>query len=191
MVRTSRPCPAAHPHIDPDNPPTATIRDLLTAAFTPENLRRFCQDRHGFQPAVAKFGPGHGLDDMVDRVIDHCRTQLLWDELLTGVAQVNPRQYARFEPRLREHSLRRAPDATVEQPSDFWVMSSAELRRWLDQRFDDPSLEAFVLDYFPEVYGKFSRGMRKDEKITLLLDHCRHISTCRQKLVALVQQMQS
>jgi nucleoside phosphorylase len=90
--------------INPDRPPIATIRELLTAAFTPEDLRRFCQDRPAFRAVVASFGPGHGLDDMVDRVIEHCRTQLLWEELLTDVAQVRPRQYARLEPRLHEHN---------------------------------------------------------------------------------------
>ena len=87
--------------IDPDNPPIAAIRELLLIVFNPEDLRRFCQDRSIFQPLVARFGPGHGLDDMVDRVIDYCRTQLLWDELLAEVAKSSPRHYARFEPRLR------------------------------------------------------------------------------------------
>jgi formylglycine-generating enzyme required for sulfatase activity len=35
---------------------------------------------------------------MVDEVIDFCRTELLWDELLGEVQEVKPRQYARFEP---------------------------------------------------------------------------------------------
>ena len=47
----------------------AEIRILLTAAFTPEDLRRFCQDRPLFQPIVAEFGPAHGLNQMIDRVI--------------------------------------------------------------------------------------------------------------------------
>lgn len=51
--------------------------------------------------------------------------------------------------------------------------NSAQLRRLLNQAFDDPSIDAFCQDYFPTVYDRFSRGMRKDEKITLLLDHCR------------------
>ena len=78
----------------------SVVLHLLLAAFTPEDLRRFCRDRAEFQPVVARFGPGQGQDDMVDRVIDHCRTQLLWDELLTQVAQINPRQYSRFESHL-------------------------------------------------------------------------------------------
>jgi formylglycine-generating enzyme required for sulfatase activity len=80
----------------------AKIRDLLSAAFTPQDLRRFCQDRPFLRPVVAKFGPGHGLDDMIQQVIDYCRTQLLWDEMLAEVRQVSPRQYARYEPYLGE-----------------------------------------------------------------------------------------
>ncbi len=49
----------------------------------------------------------------------------------------------------------------------------AQIRRLLSRVFDDPSLDAFCQDYFPAVYDKFSRGLRKDEKITLLIDHCR------------------
>jgi serine/threonine protein kinase len=86
-----------HPSLDLDHLPIRAIRDLLTAAFTPQDLYRFCQDRPDFQPVVMRFGPGQGLDDMVDRVIDFCRTQFLWEVLLSEVAKDNPRQYARFE----------------------------------------------------------------------------------------------
>jgi len=38
---------------------------------------------------------------------------------------------------------------------------------------DDVEFDALCLDYFPSVYNKFSRGLRRDEKVNLLLDHCR------------------
>ena len=79
----------------------AAIRKLLLAAFTPEELRRFCWDRPQFRPVVARFGPRQGLDDMVDRVLEHCETRLLWPEFLDEVKSHNPRQYARFESELR------------------------------------------------------------------------------------------
>ena len=41
------------------------------------------------------------------------------------------------------------------------------------QRLDAVELETLCLDHFPAVYDKFSRGMRRDEMINLLLDHCR------------------
>lgn len=76
----------------------AAIRRLLLAAFTPETLRRFCQDRPTFQAIMNEFGPGQGLSDMVDRVISCCRTQLLFDELLAEIEQENPKQYERLQP---------------------------------------------------------------------------------------------
>lgn len=36
----------------------ATIRSLLLAAFTAEDLRRFCQAHPSFRPIVDRFGPG-------------------------------------------------------------------------------------------------------------------------------------
>ncbi|MBN1661021.1 MAG: tetratricopeptide repeat protein [Anaerolineae bacterium] len=50
--------------------------------------------------------------------------------------------------------------------------SLADLRQQLDT-IDDAELESLCLGHFVSVYDKFSRGMRRDEKVTLLLDHCR------------------
>ncbi|MBN1659194.1 MAG: hypothetical protein JXA93_12365, partial [Anaerolineae bacterium] len=74
------------------------IRQLLTEAFQPEALRRFCQDRPLFRPILADFGSGHSLNDMVDRVIDYCLRHALLPELLAAVEREFPRQYARFGP---------------------------------------------------------------------------------------------
>lgn len=76
----------------------AAIRKLLLAAFRPETLYRFCQERPTFRPIVSRFSPGQGCDNMVDEAIDFCETQLLFDELLVAVREVNPRQYKRFAP---------------------------------------------------------------------------------------------
>jgi hypothetical protein len=76
------------------------IRALMMDAFTPEDLRRFCQDRPFLSPVVATFGPNHGLDDMVDEVIDYCRTRFLWEELLEAVSVARWSQYKRFQPDL-------------------------------------------------------------------------------------------
>lgn len=92
-VQVSHPAPA-------DRYNLAAIRKLLLAAFRPQTLRRFCQERPTFRPIVTAFGPGHGLDDMVDQVIDYCEIRLLWHEFLAEVEKDNPRQYTRFEPYL-------------------------------------------------------------------------------------------
>lgn len=87
--------------IDAEDPPYGVLRKLLMEAFSAEDLRRFCQERRPFRPVVVRFGPGQGLDDMVDEVLDHCRMQLLWDELVAEVAEVRPAQVARFADELR------------------------------------------------------------------------------------------
>jgi hypothetical protein len=92
--------PPPIPAIDPDNPPIAAIRELLTAAFTVQTLPRFCKDRPVFRPVLDNFGLGHGLTDMVDELIEYCETRLLWDQLLAEVAQVNAEQCVRFVSRL-------------------------------------------------------------------------------------------
>jgi hypothetical protein len=99
--------------IDPDDPPLAEIRELLLDAFTPQTLRRFCQDRPTFRPILDTFGPGHGFDEMVDRVIDYCQSQLLFDPLLAGVRESNPRQYTRFAQVLGFAALPQREDAVV------------------------------------------------------------------------------
>lgn len=67
------------------------------------------------------------------------------------------------------------------------LQNTAQLRRLLNQTFDDPSLDAFCQDYFSTVYDRFGRGMRRDEKITLLLDHCRRTSDGFDKLLSALQ----
>ena len=47
-------------------PDITTIRQLLLAAFTPEDLRRFCHDRPDFRLVVRRFSPRHSLEDMAD-----------------------------------------------------------------------------------------------------------------------------
>ena len=76
----------------------AAIRKLLMAAFTPDDLRRFCQDRPSFQPIVDRFSPNHGLDGMVDEVITYCGKWLLFSQLLDQVRRYNPGQYERHCP---------------------------------------------------------------------------------------------
>ncbi|RPI56598.1 MAG: hypothetical protein EHM56_04390 [Chloroflexi bacterium] len=83
------------------------IRRLLLAAFTPQDLARFCQDEEPFRPVVAYFGPGQGLVDMVDRLVDYCRTHALWDELLAAIRRTNPAQYERFAAQLGAGAGRR------------------------------------------------------------------------------------
>jgi len=84
----------------------AAIRQLLLAAFTPEELRRFCYDRPDFRLVARRFSPRHSLEDMADELITYCDNYLLFPELLAELKQHNPRQYARFlEPEPSEKKL--------------------------------------------------------------------------------------
>jgi formylglycine-generating enzyme required for sulfatase activity len=74
----------------------AAIRQLLLAAFTPEDLRRFCYDRPDLRPVVRRCSPRHSLEDIVDELITYCETYLVFPELLAELQHHNPRQYARF-----------------------------------------------------------------------------------------------
>ncbi len=56
------------------------------------------------------------------------------------------------------------------------------------QRLDVVEIEALCLDHFPQVYDKFARGMRRDEMINLLLNHCRLHPAARDRLDELLQQ---
>lgn len=66
-----------------------------------------------------------------------------------------------------------------------------QLRERLNHAFDDPELDALCNDRFPEIYDKFSRGMRKDEKITLLLLNCRNVSALYRRLLDALQAQES
>jgi hypothetical protein len=74
----------------------AKIRDLLRAAFSVQELRRFCFYRPQFRPVIDEFSEGDGLADMVDIVVEYCERQRLLRTLLQEVGSANPSQYARF-----------------------------------------------------------------------------------------------
>lgn len=63
--------------------------------------------------------------------------------------------------------------------------TTAALRRQL-QRLDDVALDTLCMDHFPAIYDRFARGLRRDEKLNLLLDHCRRRPEAAARLVALL-----
>jgi hypothetical protein len=75
----------------------AAIRALLRAAFTPDELERLCKDNPKLRNIVHTFDPEPSLDEIIDKVMDYCRTRLLWNELLAAVRVEAPNQYARFQ----------------------------------------------------------------------------------------------
>lgn len=49
---------------------------------------------------------------------------------------------------------------------------SASYRQFLQTHFDDQELVQFCFDYFRDVHGDFTQGMRKSQKVQVLLEHC-------------------
>lgn len=86
--------------LDSDQYDIAAIRTLIVESFTAQQLRRFCQDRLFLSPILVNLGPNYGLADIVDVLIDHCRAQALFPELLAEVREHNPRRYELYASQL-------------------------------------------------------------------------------------------
>ncbi|MBN1813056.1 MAG: hypothetical protein JXA14_14565, partial [Anaerolineae bacterium] len=84
------------------------VRDLLMAAYTAEKLHGalFYSDHSELRALCAEFAQGDGLAAMADKVVVHADRLDLFDELLAQVEADNPRQYGRFEARLRPERAR-------------------------------------------------------------------------------------
>lgn len=94
------------------------MRKLLTNAFIDIGaLRRFCRERAELRPVLGLVNEGAGKDVHAETLIAYCESQLLWDELLAGVEQVNPRQYTLYEPSIRSFTHRAGkPTYPPQQP---------------------------------------------------------------------------
>jgi outer membrane protein assembly factor BamB len=78
---------------------TAAIRDLLTAAFSDEELTTLCFDH--FRPVYQDFSTGMSKGQKIQLLLDHCIRLDRVAELLEYVKRRNPAQYDRFQHRLR------------------------------------------------------------------------------------------
>ena len=106
------------------------IRQLLLDAFTPEELRRFCQDRPLFRRIVYQLGPKHGLADIVDETITYCEKWLLFEDLLDEVWLYNPAQYDRCGPYY------------------YWYQADAQTYcEWGDTRAEEEDWAGAIADY--------------------------------------------
>jgi hypothetical protein len=65
--------------------------------------------------------------------------------------------------------------------------NTAVIRKQLTNAFDDIGFDSFCMDNFPQVYDRFSRGLIREEKINLLLNHCRRRLGERDRLERLVR----
>ena len=78
---------------------TAVIRELLTAAFSDEELTTLCFD---YFPSVhSEFSSGMALGQKIQRLIEYCLRYDQFGQLLAIVRERNPVQYLRHEQRLK------------------------------------------------------------------------------------------
>jgi hypothetical protein len=75
----------------------SAVHELLTSAFTHEDLLRFCREQPILRPVLKDFGFKPSLNEMADELVRYCDKNSLWDELLSAVQEASPRQYANFE----------------------------------------------------------------------------------------------
>jgi len=85
---------------DLDQYSISTIRDFLRDAFTVDKLWRFCQERSDFRSILADCGPNPSMEEVIDALIEHCRTQVLFEELFSEIQAINPKQFARYHMQL-------------------------------------------------------------------------------------------
>jgi hypothetical protein len=85
----------AMPHgAAPLPPDTEVVRQLVTDAFSDEELTTLCYDH--FPPVYEAFGEGMTKTAKIQLLVEHCVRQVELDRLLALVRQRNPNQYDRF-----------------------------------------------------------------------------------------------
>jgi hypothetical protein len=87
-------------HVVLDHYPVAAIHDLMKAAFTVQDLRRFCRYRPPFGAILPHFGEDSGLEDAIEVVVQYCQTRALLSELLVGIREARFGHYQRYYTRL-------------------------------------------------------------------------------------------
>jgi hypothetical protein len=65
--------------------------------------------------------------------------------------------------------------------------STADIRQFLIEAFNDEELTTFCFDRFSDVYQSFAVGMTKGQKVQLLLEHCQNYKTTSDLVAALAQ----
>ena len=92
----------------------ASVRDLLLAAFTADDLRRLMlyTSKPVLRPLVDELSPDDGLATMIEKGITYCRKRDCLGDLLAEVKKANPQQYKRFESQLLSGGETACADST-------------------------------------------------------------------------------
>jgi hypothetical protein len=99
-----------------EHPDTGAIRELLTSAFSDEELQFFCHDQPDFRSVYEEFSSGMSKSEKIERLIAFSEQHALLDKLLNEVQKANPRQYASFQNRLYRVTIRE-PATPGSEPS--------------------------------------------------------------------------
>jgi len=90
----------------------ANIRALLTAGFTPDELRRFCYDTPEFRAVYDQLAPETGKAKIIDLLLEHAERKGQLNTLLAWAKTESPAQYAAHEPYFFPSSTDRRPPTT-------------------------------------------------------------------------------
>lgn len=88
----------------------AAVSGLVRDAFTPGELRRFCQERPAFRPFLDQVSEA-SLNELTYGLVEYCEKRTLFTELLAEIAAFNPRQYERHHPKLGPKGSNYGPTA--------------------------------------------------------------------------------
>ena len=78
---------------------TSAVRDLISDAFSDQELTTLCFDH--FRVVYEDFAGGMSKGDKLQRLLDHCERHDQVAQLVALVRDANPAQYARFAARLK------------------------------------------------------------------------------------------
>lgn len=76
----------------------ANIRELLTQGFNDQELRALCFDVSYFQPVYDQLALNTSKDEIVAKLLEHAKKQLLVDTLLAVVKDRNPKRFEEHKP---------------------------------------------------------------------------------------------
>jgi hypothetical protein len=149
--------------------------DLLyqLSQMNSSNFNAFCLDY--FPYIYNRFGSGMTLEDKKALLLDHLASQATGLERLKKLLQLD----------LSENAASESVINDILSDTDINMTNLKSLRIRLN-RFDDLEIDVLCLDHFFEVYDRFSVGLNRSEKVTLLLDHCRRHPSELQKLNMLI-----
>ncbi len=153
------------------------LRQILVDRFDEGELRTLC-----FELDVKYEDlPVWGRANKVTALIEYLERR----ERLADLVKVGRRMRSDVSWPLVSFEMERGLEASEPSRSKQSAENILLLHQQL-QSMDETEIDTFCLLHISSVHAKFGRGMRRDEKINLLLYHCRRKSGETRRLVALL-----